>query len=77
MGDTVADGFYESMTSLKTCDIDSLQFEPNLADQFSNYKNILKLCEDHYKIPPMSRDRAAKLLARLKKDIKDFYSITA
>ena len=53
----VPDGFYESMTSLKSCNIEELKYDPALVDQFSNHEHILKLCQDHHKIPKMSRSR--------------------
>ena len=65
------------MTSLKTCDIEQLRSDPALADQLSNHEHILKLCQDHHKIPAMSRDQAKSLLSRIKKNVKDFYSIIA
>ena len=77
IGDSVPDGFYESMTSLKTCDIEGLKSDPVLADHFSNHQHILKLCQDHHKIPAISRDQAESLLSRIKKNVKDYYSITA
>jgi hypothetical protein len=76
-GDLVPDGFYDSMTCLKTCSMEELQADPVLAEKFSNYEHILKLCEDHHKIPAISCAKAAQLLSRVKKNVKDFYSITA
>ena len=50
-GAAVADGFYDSMTSLKTCDLESLSKDPHLSEHFSNYQHILKLCQDKLNIP--------------------------
>ena len=77
IGDAVSDGFYESMTSLKTCDIKNLRSDPSLSRHFSNYDHILQLCQDQHKIPAMSRQKAGQLLGRIKKNVSDYYSITA
>ena len=76
-GESVPDGFFESMTSIKTCDIGQLESDPVMAEHFSNHQHILKLCKDHHKIPAIPRDKASKLLSRMKKNVKDYYSITA
>ena len=77
LGDKVADGFYDAMTSLKNCDETELLSNPVIADQFSNYDHISKLCLDGNPIPPISLEDASGLLKRLKKNVKDFFSITA
>ena len=41
-GESVADGFYDSMTSLKNCDMELLRKDFYLADKFSNYDHIIK-----------------------------------
>ena len=76
-GEMVPDGFYESMTSLKTCDIDKLESDPALSDHFSNYRHIKTLCQGQDQIPELTREKAVKLLSRMKKNVKDYYSITA
>ena len=76
-GESVADGFFDSMSALKSCDTEQLKCDPSLADQMSNYEHILKICEDKHKIPPITRKICASLLSKLKKNVKDFYSITA
>ena len=65
------------MSSLKTCDAAELLSQPCVASKLSDYEHIRKLCEDNQPIPPISRDVAAKLLSRLKKNVKDYFSITA
>ena len=75
-GKGVADGFYESMTALKSCDPESLNNDPNLMESLSNYEHILRICQDHHNIPPISPLQAASLLKRLKKNVTDLYSIT-
>ena len=73
----MCDGFYDSMSSLKQCNLQDLKSDPNMADQFINYEHILKLSQDQPSIPSISSDDSSKLLGRMKKDVKDFYSVTA
>ena len=72
----VGDGFYESMTSLKTCDMESLQSDPKLSEHFSNFKHIKKICQAKQNIPQISLKTAAKLLSRMKTHVTDIYGIT-
>ena len=76
LGAKVADGFYDAMTALKSCNTAHLE-NSEIADQFSSYEHIRKLCENKKPLPPISRDKAEGLLLRIKKNVKDFYSITA
>ena len=75
-GSAVCDGFYESMTSLKQCSVDELRADPSLSDQFLNYEHIMKLCQDHHQIPAISIQDSTSLLSRMKKNVRDYYSIT-
>ena len=43
LGDKVADGFYNAMTALKSCNIQDLLEDRKISEQFSNYENIMKL----------------------------------
>ena len=76
-GSAVCDGFYDSMTSLKQCDIDQLRNDPHLSDQFTNYDHIMKICRDQPPIPPISLAQSTKILESLKKKVNDFYSISS
>ena len=76
-GAAVSDGFYESMTSLKQCDIENLRADPNLTNQFANYDNIIELCRNQTPIPAISLAKSTKILPKLKKNVSDYYSITA
>ena len=75
-GDMVADGFYDSMTALKSCDMDTLGEDPELAHHFSNYQHILKICQAKQNIPQISVNNAAKLLTRMKTHVTDIDGIT-
>ena len=76
-GEQVADGFFDSMSSLKACDMKHLENDQNLSDHFSNYEHIMKLCQDKREIPEITLVKARSILARIKKNVNDFYSITA
>ena len=76
-GGAVADGFYDSMTSLKTCDMNILTSDPDLSEHFSNYNHIIKICEDDQNIPEISVKTAENLLRRMKNHVIDIYSITS
>ena len=77
LGDTVCDGFYDSMANLKSCDFDSLFLDPKLSDKQILYENIMKLCENNQNLPPISIEDSTKLLKRMKKDVRDLYGVTA
>ena len=71
----VGDGFYESMTSLKTCNIESLKDDPKLSPHFSNYDHIIKICEANQNIPKILLSDASKLLKRMKTHVTDIDGI--
>ena len=75
----VPDGFFDSMSSLKQCKPEELEADPDISERISDYENILKLCQEqeHPSMPPISMLKSSDLLKRMKKDVRDFYSITA
>ena len=76
-GSAVADGFFDSMSSIKTCSIEELQEDPRIAEQLSNHEHILKLCKDKRTIPPININDSTDLINKMKKNVNDIYSITA
>ena len=76
-GCQVGDGFFDSMTSLKSCDIQSLSKDPMLTEHFSNYEHLMKICENKQTIPEISKDDAANILKRMKTHVIDIFGITA
>ena len=76
-GSNVCDGFYHSMTTLKQCDISKLREEQPLSDQFINYDIIIQLCRKKAPIPPISIANSTKILESMKKNVSDYYSVTA
>ena len=79
VGSSVCDGFYDSMTGLKQCDMDKLRQDPLLLNQLVNYEQITEILRrpGQTPIPPISQEKSSKILGRLKKNVNDFYSITA
>ena len=75
-GQGVADGFYESMSSLKRCDTLTLEHVPELSDKLLDYKIVIELCQNHDGIPELTLEKSKELLSKLKKGVKDHYSIT-
>ena len=76
-GSSVCDGFYDSMSSIKRCDLDKLLVDPQIAEHLDNHEHILKLCQDKRTIPPIGMAASTQLLKRMKKKVSDIYSITA
>ena len=76
-GSAVCDGFYDSMTTLQQCDLELLRSDPKLSSQFTNYDHIIKICKEQPPIPPISLNDSTKIVKGLKKNVNDYYSITA
>ena len=76
-GKAVADGFYDSMSSIKSCSLSDLMDDPVIEEQLDTYKHISKLCKDKHTIPPVSMEKSADILKRIKKNVCDIFSITA
>ena len=74
--DSVKDGFYDSISQLKTRDQVSLHNSEHFAEFTSDYKNILELCKHNQRIPVISEQQSFVLLQRMKPDVSDFYSVT-
>ena len=65
------------MSSLKQCNYEDLYAEQELADKFLDYDTIIELCQTHQCIPEIDIDKSTKLLKKIKKSVKDHYSITS
>ena len=73
----VADGFYDSMSTLKQVDYDELRADPALSEKFLDYDIVLELCKTNQSLPTISIDKSSKILKKIKKNVKDHFSITA
>ena len=57
-GESVADGFFESMSSLKRCDSKSLESVPELSEKLLDYNTVIELCRNHNGIPSIDSKKA-------------------
>ena len=76
VGDSVQDGFYDSISQLKSRDSVSLSNDAKFKDFSADYDNILEVCKHGPPIPPISETESFKLLQKMKKDVSDVYGIT-
>ena len=72
---TVKDGFYDSISQLKTTIVQPVgnRFE----DLVREYENILEVCKHGAKIPPISEKEAFDILENMKPSVNDLYGVTA
>ena len=75
-GDNVADGFFDSISSLKKLDEAALHSSPSYSSAKEDYENILKVLSRSQSIPAISLDKTRKILKSLKPSVNDYYSIT-
>ena len=72
--DAVADGFFDSISSLKTLPpITSPSFDIFAED----YRHIIEICKSGEKIPRISLKEANDLLLKIRPSVTDFFSISA
>ena len=76
-GNKVPDGFFDSLSSLKSPDMSPLHSSNSFQETLLDYENILKIARHGEKIPPISPKDSTELLHSLKANVNDFYSITA
>ena len=76
-GQNVSDGFFDSLSSLKSPDPAALHSSKLSQDTLMDYENVLKIARDGLKIPTLSPKLATEILHTLRADVNDFYSITA
>ena len=70
----VADGFYQSISSLKTLDTIT---SPSYESFTSDYRHIVEISKSSKQIPRISLETALLLLKRIRTSVADFYSMTA
>ena len=76
-GANIPDGFFDSLSSLKTHDPSSLLSSPSYQELNADYENIIKICSVGHKIPPLSLEQSSEILLNLRPGVNDLYSITA
>ena len=76
VGDSVKDGFYDSISQLKTRDWDSLDASQHFKDLSRDYQNILEVCRNGTRVPAISENDSLKLLQKMKPGVSDFYGVS-
>ena len=75
-GEHVPDGFFDSLKSLKTIDIQAFESSPSNSFLLSDYPNIMKLCEQKSDLPLIPMNKSTEILHRLRPSVSDLYSIS-
>ena len=75
-GAQVPDGFYDSMSSIKTCRYDRSEVDPQFAEHLANHDHILALCKNKCSIPQIDIATSTSLLKRMKKNVYDIFSVS-
>ena len=75
--DMVPDGFFDAMSSVKTCDMNEVLKEPPLFNAVRDSEHIVQLCKVGQQLPPVSIERSFDLLTKLKKDVTDVYGMSS
>ena len=70
----VADGFFESISKLKTLPKIS---SPSFHRFSEDHRHIVEICKSGKKIPRLTAEKAESLLKRIRPKVSDIYSITA
>ena len=76
VGTRVADGMFDSISTLKIKDRFTTNPSPRLTSWSEDYKYILQLCKNKRDIPSISLQQSSKILLRMKSSVADFWSIT-
>ena len=72
--DAVADGFFDSISSLKTLPPIT---SPNFDTFAEDYRHIIEICKSGAKIPRITMKAAKDLLLKIRPSVTDFFSISA
>ena len=67
---------YESIRSLKT-EPEATELDVTHPDFSEEYRHILDICNSGRKIPPLSKEKSQEILESIRKNVNDYYSITA
>ena len=76
-GDSVPDGFYDSLLGLKTFERDKIQDPVSFMRCEQDYQNIIDLCSSGAKIPMISLESYTNILKLGCPNVNDYHSITA
>ena len=76
-GPQVPDGFYDSLSSLKSPNMEDIWSSSSFQAYNADYEHILKICTAGLQIPSISGKDAVLLLHSLRANVNDLFSITA
>jgi hypothetical protein len=76
LGDNVKDGFFDSISQLKSRDSESLSASPTFSNFSALFSNILEVCKHGPLIPPISESESFRLIQRMKQTVNDVFGIT-
>ena len=76
VGEQVADGFYDSISQLKTRDHGKLARSSHFKNSTSEFSSILDLCKSGKPLPQISRAKSLHILQRMSPDVTDFFGLT-
>ena len=77
VGDSVPDGFFASLSSLKSPEMSSIHSTAEYQSTLSDFQHILKICRSGSPIPDICPRTSTEILLSMKANVNDFYSITA
>ena len=75
-GDAVSDGFFDSISNLKTRDSGSLEDSMSFKAFSDDYQSILEISRHQDPIPHISEKESFELLHAMKAEVTDFFGIT-
>ena len=73
---SVPDGFFDSISRLKSRDLSSQNKSETFASFNEDYKNIIRISQHGEKIAALSESDSLALLQKMKPDVNDFFSIS-
>ena len=76
-GNSVSDGFFDSLSQMKTADYESFQSSSSFQTFLNDFENIKEICEKGEAIPKISLQKASDILRKIRPNVNDYFSITA
>ena len=76
-GDQVCDGFYDSISFLKTVAHQDLHCSDSFKRAEDEYENIVRICRTGARVPRISLQKTRKILNSIRPSVSDYASITA
>ena len=75
-GDSVPDGFFHSLRSLKSPDMSKIHSSTQFRSTDSDFHHIIQICQSSPDIPEISYKQATEILLGLRSEVRDYYSLT-